>query len=603
MVQALQLESGARAADSRLPAGRSVAPFGSACRATVLIVDDDDRMRDATERILKRAHYQVVQAASAGEARLAWTAHHPEVALVDLELGGEPGSALLDETWVRDLDTAIVVLTGSDDVDLANESFEHGASGYVVKPFTPNELLMQVSSALRRRHLERAGADHVRELERKVVESTTGISDLRRRLETVTSGSSPEDERLVQHLCSAVCLRDDDTGRHIERVSVTAAALADWCGFVVDPAPALRLAAALHDVGKIGIPDWVLLKAGRLTPDERTIIERHCELGHALLSGSTSPVLILAASVALNHHERWDGNGYPNRRRGDDIPLEARITAVADVFDALTRDRVYRAALPIDTAIDVMVRNRGGLFDPRLLDLFLDRLDDVLELTKTLPDPEVPRVTRLVIAGDEPVLVEGLLRLMNRKGEMRVIGSGQTWAEALGAVRSARPDVLLADYRMPGGDAAALTEVVLAEQPETKVIVRVDTAAPEAALRCIAAGCSGVIATSAPVDDVARAVRRVHDGEVVIPAELLPQVVSGLRRSGRHIGDDMTRRESELLGYLARGLSLMDIASAMSISMNTARNHTQRVIEKLGAHSKLEAVVIALREGLDVAAK
>jgi len=264
---------------------------------------------------------------------------------------------------------------------------------------------------------------------------------------------------------------------------------------------------------------------------------------------------------------------------------------------------VYRAALPIDTAIDVMVRNRGGLFDPRLLDLFLDRLDDVLELTKTLPDPEVPRVTRLVIAGDEPVLVEGLLRLMNRKGEMRVIGSGQTWTEALEAVRSARPDVLLADYRMPGGDAAALTEVVLAEQPETKVIVRVDTAAPEAALRCIAAGCSGVIATSAPVDDVARAVRRVHDGEVVIPAELLPQVVSGLRRSGRHIGDDMTRRESELLGYLARGLSLMDIASAMSISMNTARNHTQRVIEKLGAHSKLEAVVIALREGLDVAAK
>jgi putative two-component system response regulator len=603
MVQAPELESGARAAESRLPASSSGTPFGGAWRATVLIVDDDDRMRDATERILKRAHYRVVHAATAGEARMAWTAHHPEVALVDLELGGEPGSALLDEMWVRDLDTAIVVLTGSDDVDVANESFEHGAWGYVVKPFTPNELLMQVSSALRRRHLERTAADNVRELERKVIESTTGISDLRRRLETITSASAFGDEQLVRHLCSAVCLRDDDTGRHIERVSVTAAALADWCGFAVDPAPALRLAAALHDVGKIGIPDWVLLKAGRLTPDERTIIQRHCELGHALLSGSTSPVLILAASVALNHHERWDGNGYPNGLRGDDIPLEARITAVADVFDALTRDRVYRAAMPVDTAIDVMVRDRGGLFDPRLLDLFLDRLDDVLELTKMLPDPKVARVTRLVIAGDEPVLVEGLLRLMNRKGEMRVVGSGQTWAEALEAVRSLRPDVLLADYRMPGGDAAGLTEVVLAEHPETKVIVRVDIAASEAATRCIAAGCSGVIATSAPVDDVAGAIRRVHDGEVVIPAELLPQVVSGLRRTARRVGDDMTRRESELLGYLARGLSLIDIASAMSISVNTARNHTQRVIEKLGAHSKLEAVVIALREGLDMAPK
>ncbi|MFZ0128226.1 MAG: HD domain-containing phosphohydrolase [Candidatus Dormiibacterota bacterium] len=568
----------------------------------MLVVDDDSGMRDAAERILKRARYRVVQAASAGEARLAWIAHHPEVALVDLELGGESGSVLLDETWVRDLDTAIVVFTGSDDVDVANQSFENGASGYVVKPFTPNELLMQVSSALRRRHLERAVADHVRELERKVIESATGISDLRRRLETATSGSL-DDERLVQHLCSAVCLRDGDLGRHIERVSVTAAALADWCGFVVDPAPAIRLAAALHDVGKIGIPDWVLLKPGRLTPDERTIIERHCELGHALLSGSSSPILVLAASVALNHHERWDGNGYPNRRSGDDIPLEARITAVADVFDALTRDRVYRAALPVDTAIDVMLRDRGGLFDPRLLDLFLDRLDDVLDLTKTLPDLEVARVTRLVIAGDEPVLVEGLFRLMNRRGETRVIGSGQTWDEALEAVRSLRPDVLLADYRLPGGDAAALTEVVLAEHPETKVIVRIDTTAQEAALRCVAAGCSGVISKTAPVDDVARAIRRVHDGELVIPAELLPQVVSGLRRMGHRVGEDMTRRESELLGHLARGLSLIDIASAMSISMNTARNHTQRVIEKLGAHSKLEAVVIAMREGLDVAPK
>jgi putative two-component system response regulator len=587
----------------RLPNSGPHPKDGSADRPTVLVVDDDERMRDATERILKRAHYRVVQAASAAEARLAWVAHHPEVALVDLELGGEPGSALLDETWVRDLDTALVVLTGSDDVDVASESFAHGASGYVVKPFTANELLMQVSSALRRRHLERAVADHVRELEHKVIESTTGIGDLRTRLESVTSGSSLADERLVQHLCSAVCLRDDDTGRHIERVSVTAAALADWCGFIVDPAPALRLAAALHDVGNIGIPDWVLLKAGRLTPDERRIIERHCELGHALLSGSTSPILILAASVALNHHERWDGNGYPNRRRGEDIPLEARIAAVADVFDALTRDREYRAALPLDTAIDVMLRDRGGLFDPKLLDLFLDRLDDVLDLTRTLPDPERARVTRLVIAGDEPVLVEGLVRLMNRRGETRVIGSGQTCGEALEAVRSLRPDVLLADYRMPDGDAAGLTEVVLAEHPETKVIVRVDTATPESALRCIAAGCSGVIAKTGPVDDVARAVRRVHDGEVVIPAELLPQVVSGLRRTGNRVGDDMTRRESELLGYLARGLSLIDIASAMSISMNTARNHTQRVIEKLGAHSKLEAVVIAIREGLDVAPK
>jgi putative two-component system response regulator len=582
-------------------AADSVLSIETVPRATVLIVDDDPMIRETTERVLKSAHYVVVQARSTDEARLLWVQHRPDVAVIDLELGGEPGSALLKESWVRDYATAIVVLTGSDDVDIAEASFEQGASGYVVKPFTPNELLMQVSSALRRMHLERSRADQVLELERKVVESTTGISDLKLRLEQVSLGSSLADEQIVAHLSSAVCLRDDDTGRHILRVSITAAALADWCGFVVDPAPAIRLAAAMHDVGKIGIPDWVLLKPGRLSPDERAIIERHCELGHALLSGSNSRVLNLAASVALNHHERWDGHGYPNRRRGEDIPMEARITSVADVFDALTRDRVYRAAMPVETAVDVMVRDRAGLFDPQLLDLFLDHLDAVLDLTKPLPDPAVPRITRIVIAGDEPLLVDGLMRLMNRRGEMRVVGGGQTSREALEAVRTLRPDVLLADYRMPDGEAVSLVNAALAELPETKVIVLIDTTASDAAVRCVSAGCSGVIAKTATVDEVASAIRRVHDGEVVISAELLAHVASGLRRGSSRVGEDITRRELELLRHLARGLSLADIAQAMSISMNTARNHTQRVIEKLGAHSKLEAVVIAMREGLKVA--
>jgi DNA-binding NarL/FixJ family response regulator len=247
-----------------------------------------------------------------------------------------------------------------------------------------------------------------------------------------------------------------------------------------------------------------------------------------------------------------------------------------------------------------MLRDRGGLFDPQLLDLFLDRLDDVLALTKDLPDPAALRTTRIVIAGDEPVLVDGLLRLMSRRGEISVIGSAQTAAEALAAVLSLRPDVLLSDYRMPDGEAADLTAGVIADSPETKVIVLVDAAAPEGALRCISAGCSGVIAKTAPVDDIARAIRRVHDGEVVIPPALLPDVLSGLRRSGHRIGDDLTRRERELLAHLANGLALPDIAAAMSISLNTARNHTQRAIEKLGAHSKLEAVIIAMREGLQL---
>ncbi len=576
---------------------RSTAPIP---RATVMIVDDDPAMRDCVADILKTAHYLVIHAASVGEARQCWTEHRPLVAVVDLELGSESGSALLDEQWVRGLDTAVVALTDSDDIDIADESFEHGASGYLVKPFTANELLMQVSNALRRRRLERAVADQVRALERNVLESAAGVTALNARLHQVTLGSSLADERIIEHLSSAVSMRDDNSGNHIERVSATSAALAEWSGFDVDPTQSIRLAAAMHDVGKIGIPDWVLLKPGLLTPDERTIIEHHCELGYALLSGSSSAVLNLAASVALNHHERWDGDGYPNRRRGTEIPLEARVIAVAHVFDDLTRDRVYRAALPVETAVDVMLRDRGGRFDPALLDVFVEHLDGVLELVRGLSDPPTARTTRILIAGSEPVIVDGLLRLLSRKGEMRVIGSAYAVADAITAVSELHPDVVLVDHGTQDGDAAKLTEMVLGDHPETKVVVLVDASQPDGALRCIAAGCSGVVARTAPVDDIAKAVRRVHDGEVVIPAALLAQFAAGLRRGGRRIGDDITPRERELLGYLARGLGLPDVANAMSISMATARNHTQRVIEKLGAHSKLEAVVIAMREGVPI---
>ena len=445
---------------------------------------------------------------------------------------------------------------------------------------------------------EEASAHSMLELESKVLKGVATVARLRSRLVRLEAPFDFADAEVVRHLSAAIRLRDDETGRHIERVSLTSAALADWCGFKVDPAPAIRLAAAMHDVGKIGIPDWVLLKPGRLTADERVIVQRHCELGHALLSGSDSPVLKLAASVALNHHERWDGAGYPNRLRGDEIPLEARITSVADVFDALTSDRVYRAALPVDTAVDIMVRERGGLFDAMLLDLFLERLDDVLAIASTLPDPPVTRITRVVVVDQERVFAAGLTQIIHRRQEMRIIGTAHSISEGIELVDEHRPDVLLCSYLLPDGDGATLCEHVLDRCPETKVVLLTSVATPEVALRCISAGCSGIVGKTASIDEVTSTIRRVHNGQVVIPADLLPAVVSGLRHRQPAIGGDITPRERELLGHLAEGLPIADIARVMSISVNTARNHTQRVIEKLGAHSKLEAVVIALHANL-----
>jgi methanogenic corrinoid protein MtbC1 len=178
----------------------------------------------------------------------------------------------------------------------------------------------------------------------------------------------------VQRLSMAVEFRDEDTGAHIERIGRFSVMLAEHIGMDDDFCARLRHAAPLHDVGKVAIPDAILLKPGPLTPEERAIVETHAEEGHRLVRGSSSSILDMAATVALSHQEKWDGTGYPRGLKGEAIPIEGRIVAVADVFDALTSDRVYRKAFPVDEAIQMMVEQRGRHFDPVLLDAFMEVL-------------------------------------------------------------------------------------------------------------------------------------------------------------------------------------------------------------------------------------
>jgi methanogenic corrinoid protein MtbC1 len=180
---------------------------------------------------------------------------------------------------------------------------------------------------------------------------------------------------MVKRLSMAVEYRDEDTGAHIERIGRLSTLLAEQVGLEPELCSLLTLAAPLHDVGKVAIPDKILLKPGPLTEDERAIIETHAEEGHRLLRGSASSVLELAASIALSHQEKWDGSGYPRGLAGEAIPLEGRIVAVADVFDALTSDRVYRKAFPVEEAVKMMRDQRGKHFDPVLLDAFMEVLD------------------------------------------------------------------------------------------------------------------------------------------------------------------------------------------------------------------------------------
>jgi diguanylate cyclase (GGDEF)-like protein len=184
----------------------------------------------------------------------------------------------------------------------------------------------------------------------------------------------------IRRLGAAAEFRDSETGSHVERMSRLCALLGRRLGLDDERCELLRAASPLHDIGKIALPDEILLKAEPLDPQERAAMQRHAELGHRLLAGSRSELLEMAAAIALTHHERWDGSGYPNGLAGEAIPLEGRIASVADVFDALTSDRVYRPALPLDDALELMRSGRGRQFDPLVLDAFLDAIPDVLAI-------------------------------------------------------------------------------------------------------------------------------------------------------------------------------------------------------------------------------
>jgi HD-GYP domain-containing protein (c-di-GMP phosphodiesterase class II)/methylmalonyl-CoA mutase cobalamin-binding subunit len=179
----------------------------------------------------------------------------------------------------------------------------------------------------------------------------------------------------VRRLSMAVEFRDEDTGAHIERIGRFSRLLAEHIGMEPDFCERMSHAAPLHDVGKVAIPDAILLKPGPLTPEERAIVETHAEEGHRLVRGSSSSILDMAATIALSHQEKWDGTGYPRGLKGEAIPIEGRIVAVVDVFDALTSDRVYRKAFPVDEAIQMMREQRGRHFDPVLLDAFMEVLE------------------------------------------------------------------------------------------------------------------------------------------------------------------------------------------------------------------------------------
>jgi putative two-component system response regulator len=347
----------------------------------ILVVEDDPRELKLLIRVLDRAGYHCSPAADANAARRLMGREQFDLLLADVNRPGESDLQFVQHVLGEFPNTAAVMVTGMDDPTLASRAIEIGTYGYVMKPFTTSEILFAVKNALSRRRLEIEN-DAQRETLEQIVRARTAA------LERSAKAMKLSREETVRRLSRAVEYRDEETGGHTERMSAYCALLAGKLGLDVE---SIRIASPMHDVGKVALPDHILLRPGALTTEERQEMERHTLIGHQILSGSGSALLELGATIALTHHEKWDGTGYPRRLAGNAIPLEGQVAAVADVFDALTSHRPYRRAFSIDQAVEIMRGERGRHFDPRLVDLFLENVDEVTDLRERYtPAPAAP---------------------------------------------------------------------------------------------------------------------------------------------------------------------------------------------------------------------
>ncbi len=349
----------------------------------ILIVDDEEPIQRLLARLLEEHGYVCATVGNATEARALLAAEPFALVLSDVNMPGESGLDFVAYVLASYPDSAVVMVTGLDDRRYAELALQHGAYGYVLKPFKTNELVINVVNALRRRKLEIENRGHRERLERTVLERTSALRDTISRLETSEGELRRLREETIRRLSWAAEFRNHETGEHIVRMSLYCSLIARLAGLGAEQAELVRIASPMHDVGKIGIPDRILLKAGPLTPGQREVMESHTEIGYRILAGSQTTLLDLAATMALTHHERVDGTGYPHGLAGDAIPLEGRIVAIADVFDALTSDRVYRPAFQPDEALAMMLAERGAQFDAVLLDQFEASFDEVLAIRRS----------------------------------------------------------------------------------------------------------------------------------------------------------------------------------------------------------------------------
>lgn len=328
--------------------------------AAILIVDDEPINIDLLTEVLSINDYtRIFSTTDPREVEELCIKHEIDLIMLDINMPHLNGFEVMDRLKANEdtANTPVIVLTALADSDTCNKALRGGARDFLSKPFNLTEVLHRIRNALETHLLYKYVKNSNDKLEAQVKERTEEIQNNR--------------IKVIRRLSRAAEFRDNETGLHILRMSHYSFLLAQAFGLSESDCEVILNASPLHDIGKIGIPDRILLKPGKLDSAEWEIMKTHSYIGEKILEGDNCELLSSARIIALTHHEKWDGNGYPNGLKGDDIPLMGRIVAIADVFDALTSTRPYKKAWTVDAALNYMLDQKAIHFDPELIDCFL----------------------------------------------------------------------------------------------------------------------------------------------------------------------------------------------------------------------------------------
>jgi putative two-component system response regulator len=370
LVEDADLNDSKKAVKADLPAQ------SDALAARILLVDDEPANVKLLERTLRTfGHNNLLSTTDPRTVPGLFQQHAIDLIVLDLNMPYLDGFEVMHALRAlgRDELPPILILTAQHDQEHRVRALREGAHDYVTKPFSVDELMARVRNLLQVQLYQKSMRGRNQWLEERVRERTQALYDTRL--------------QIVRRLGRAAEFRDNETGLHIVRMSKVSALLGEAAGLDSGECELLLNASPMHDIGKIGIPDHILLKPGKFEPHEWEIMKTHASIGAEILSGDDSELLSMAREIALTHHEKWDGSGYPRGLVGEGIPLMGRIVALADVFDALTSERPYKRAWTTEAALDYLNAQRGRHFDSHLVDLFMERLPDILAISQQYAEP------------------------------------------------------------------------------------------------------------------------------------------------------------------------------------------------------------------------